>query len=71
VLRLLAEELGIPNGMLRRRVLLELKRLWSQQPVSHLQWQWCALVCVACVLALNSGTIVHQHHVMTPILINT
>ena len=45
-LLLLDEEPGITNGMLRRRVVLELKRLWSQQPVSHLQWQWCALVCV-------------------------
>ena len=46
VLRLLGEEPVITNGMLRRRVLLELKRLWSLQPVLHLQWQWCALFCV-------------------------
>ncbi len=32
VLRLLREELGITNSMLRRRVLLELKSLWSQPP---------------------------------------
>ena len=46
VLWLLGEEPDITIGMLRRRVLLELKRLWSLQPVLHLQWQWCALFCV-------------------------
>ena len=30
---MLGEDLGVTDGMLRRRVLLVLKRLWSQQPV--------------------------------------
>ena len=32
VLQMLRDDIGIANGMLRRRVLLELKRLWLQLP---------------------------------------